>query len=117
VVHQSGSQSRAIHSARGYGLLDVGDEPGRMFRPAGQLPSEEVTKSARLRSVRIVETLSVKVLRKSNVACTVVHKSLFIYTQAASLMLMSVSHDAQRAGHTEIPPHGCGAPFLIVNIR
>ena len=48
-----------------YGWLDVRNETGRRLRPAGQLPSERVKKPGRLRSIRIVEALSVKVLRKS----------------------------------------------------
>src|ERR1700722_7624112 len=70
VVQQSRSQSAAFHTTRRYGLLDVRQEVGRSFRPASQLPSEDVTKPGRRRSIRIVEALSVKVLRKSRVACT-----------------------------------------------
>ncbi len=62
MVHQSGSQSAAFHAAGRYGLLDVRNESGRRFRPAGQLPSEGLKKPGRLRSIRIVEALSVKVL-------------------------------------------------------
>ena len=62
MVHQSGSQSAAFHTAGRYGWLDVRNETGRRFRPAGQLPSEDIEKPARLRSIRIVEALSVKVL-------------------------------------------------------
>ena len=78
MVHQSGSQSAAFHAAGRYGLLDVRNETGRRFRPAGQLPSEGFKKPGGLRSIRIVEALSVKVLRKSRVACTFVHESPFI---------------------------------------
>jgi hypothetical protein len=58
-----------------------------MFRPAGQLPSEDLKKSECLRSVRIVETLSVKVGRKSTVACTVLHESSFITSRPLKLIL------------------------------
>ena len=75
VVDESGSQPGAFHTGGRYGLLDVGNETGRRRRPAGQLPSEGVKKTAHLRSVRIVEALSVKVLRKSRVACTLLHES------------------------------------------
>ena len=75
VVHQSDSQSAAFHTAGRYGWLDVRNEAGRRFRPAGQLPSERVEKPGRLRSIRIVEALSVKVLRKSQGACTLFHES------------------------------------------
>ena len=75
VVHQSGSQSAAFHAAGRYGLLDVRNETGRRFRPAGQLPSEDIKKPGRLRSIRIVEALSVKVLRKSRVAGALLHES------------------------------------------
>ena len=62
-------------------MLDVRNEPGRRFRPAGQFPSEGLKKPGRLRSVRIVEALSVKVLRKSWVACTLLHESPFIHIE------------------------------------
>src|SRR5713226_9471004 len=70
VVHESGSQSAAFHTAGRYGLLNVRNETRRRFRPAGQFPSEGIKKPVRLRSIRIVEALSIKVLRKSGVACT-----------------------------------------------
>ena len=63
MVHERGSQSAAFHSAERYAWLNVRNEIGRPFRPAGQLPSNGIKKPGRLRSVRIVEALSVKVLR------------------------------------------------------
>jgi hypothetical protein len=70
VVHQSGSQVAAFHTAGRYGWLDVRYETGRRFRPAGQLPSEGLKRPGCLRSIRIVEALSIKVLRKSRAART-----------------------------------------------
>ena len=64
MVHQSRSQRAAFHAAGRYGLLDVRNETGRRFRPAGELPSDDLPKPGRLRSIRIVEALSVKVLRE-----------------------------------------------------
>src|SRR5579863_8153143 len=73
VVHESGSQHAAFHAAGWFRLFHVRDELGRRFRTAGQLPSEDITKPAHLRSIRIEETLSVKVLRKSRAAGTLLH--------------------------------------------
>lgn len=60
VIHQSDSQSAAFDAAGRYGLLDVRNETGPRLRPAGQLPSQRIKKPGRLRSIRIVEALSVK---------------------------------------------------------
>ena len=64
MVHKRGSQSAAFHTAGRNGWLDVRNEIWRWFRPAGQLPAEEIQKTAGLRSIRIVEVLSVKMFRK-----------------------------------------------------
>jgi hypothetical protein len=80
VIHQSGSQYAAFDAAGRDGWLDVRNETGRWFRAAGQLPSEDIKKPARRRSIRIVETLSVKMPRKWRVACRRPHKSQGIFT-------------------------------------
>lgn len=55
--------------------LGVRNEPGRRFRTSGQLPSDDIKIRVRLRSIRIVEALSVKVLRKYRVVCALPHES------------------------------------------
>ena len=75
MVHKGGSQIAAFHTAGRDGLLDIRNETGRRFRPAGQLPAEYVKKPGRLRSIRIEEVLSVKVLWKSRAAVTLRHGS------------------------------------------
>src|SRR5689334_14537259 len=85
VIHKSGPQSTAFYAADRYRLLDVRNEARRRLRPAGQLPAEGTKKPCRLRGTRIVEALSVKVLRKSRVAGTLLHESHhFILLRAAS---------------------------------
>jgi hypothetical protein len=64
VVHQSGSQSAACHTAGRDRLFDIRNEGGRRLPPAGELPAESLTKAGRLRSIRIVKAFSVKVLRE-----------------------------------------------------
>src|SRR5579862_1531606 len=83
MIHESGPQSTAFHAAGWYGLLNVRNETGRRFRPAGKLPSENVKISARLTGIRIVEVFSVKVLRKSRIAGTLRHESPFIEKKSA----------------------------------
>jgi hypothetical protein len=78
VVHQSGSQFATLHAPGRYGLLDVRDETGRGFGPAGQFPSKRVKESGRLRSIGIVKALSVKVLWESRIECALLHESPLI---------------------------------------
>ncbi len=78
MIHESGPQFPSFYSVGWHGLLDVRNETGRRFRPAGELPSQSIEKPSGLGSIRIVKTPSVKVLRKSRVACTLRHESPFI---------------------------------------
>jgi hypothetical protein len=80
MIHQSDSQPTAFHMAWRYGWLDVRNESGRRFRPAGQLPAESLKQPRPLRSIRIIEALSVKVLWKSLVACTLCMQHHYSYT-------------------------------------
>jgi len=73
VVHQSSSQSVAFYTAGWYGLRDIRNETGRRLRPAGQHPLECLKQPMRLRSIGIVEALSIKVPRISRIACTPLH--------------------------------------------
>jgi len=89
VVHQRGSQFAPFHAARRYGLLDVRNKSGGWFRPAGQLPSQRRKKPWRLRSIRIVEALSVKVLRKSRVTGgSCINQHLFSHEFYGTLVLV-----------------------------
>ena len=78
MVHQSGSQPVAFHAGGGMDGSTSEMKAGGRFRPAGQLPSEDIEKAARLRSIRIVEALSVEVLRKWRVA-GIGHESSFTH--------------------------------------
>jgi hypothetical protein len=64
MVYQSGPQFTAFDYAGRCGLRNVENEPGRWFHAAGQLPSQDIQQSESLRRIRIVEALSVEVLRK-----------------------------------------------------
>lgn len=64
MVHESRSQSTAFHTSGRYGLLDIRNESGGRFRPARQLPLKSPDKTRRLSRIRVVEALSIKVLRK-----------------------------------------------------
>lgn len=79
VVHESGPQ-RAFYAAGRYGLLDVRYDTGRRFRPAGQLPAEDIHQPGRLPGIRIVEALSVEVLWKPRVACVLPHEPPCFHT-------------------------------------
>src|ERR1700681_647648 len=79
VVHQSDSHSVAFHVAGRDGLLDVGNKTGRRFPPGGQHQSERIQKPGWLPTVRIVEALSIKVLREWS-AGSLLHKSPCIFT-------------------------------------
>jgi hypothetical protein len=76
VVHESGSQFAALDKPGRYGRLDVGDETWRGFRPAGQFPSQNIEKAGNLASIRIVETLSVKVPGKCQASRILLHRYL-----------------------------------------
>ena len=65
MVHKRAPQLATFDLARRYRLLDVGNKSGRSFRPASQLPTQDIKQSKRLRCIRIVEALSVKVVGKS----------------------------------------------------
>jgi len=90
VVHKSGPQSTAFYAADRYGWLDIRNEARRRLRPTGQPPAEGIKKPWRLRGARIVETFSVKVLRKSRVPCTLLHELPFILVEP----LASVQKDS-----------------------
>ena len=64
MVDQRDPQLIAFHARRRFRWLDVRNETGGWLRPAGELPSQDIEKAARLRGVRIEEALPVKVLRK-----------------------------------------------------
>ena len=48
MVDQRDPQLVAFHAGRRFGWLDVGNETRRWLRPAGELPSQDVEKAARL---------------------------------------------------------------------
>jgi hypothetical protein len=63
MIDQRDAQRRALYARRGYRGLHIGDEIGRRLLVTVQLPSQDVSKAARLRSIRVEETRSVKMLR------------------------------------------------------
>jgi len=64
MVYEGDAQFAAFDDARRYGLRHVENELGRWFDPAGQLPSQGIQPSERLRRIRIEEALSIEVFRK-----------------------------------------------------
>src|SRR5437867_12406505 len=64
MVDQRNLQLIAFHARRRFRWLYIRNEAGGRFGPAGELPSQGIEKTARLRRVRIEEPLSVKVPRK-----------------------------------------------------
>ncbi len=68
MVDQRDAKLIAVHAGRRLRLLDIRDETGRWLRPAGELPSQEIQKTAHLGSVGIEKAFPVKVLRKRRCA-------------------------------------------------
>jgi hypothetical protein len=79
VIYKCHPQFATFDLTRRYGLLDVGDKSSRWFPPAGQFPSQRINPSGHLRSVWIVEALSVKVPRKSWPRLSLPHESPFLF--------------------------------------
>ena len=67
MVHHRGSDLTGVHATGWYGRDHVFDESWRQIRMARQLPSKEIKKTTRLKSIRVVETPSVKVLWESSI--------------------------------------------------
>lgn len=61
VIHQRDAQRVVLNPAWRHRQLNVVDESGRWFGAAGELPTEDLEKTPRLRSVGIVIAPSVKV--------------------------------------------------------
>src|SRR5215469_10996665 len=64
MIHQRDAQSVSVHARRRCGWLNIRNETWRRFGPAGQFPPQSINKPRRLRSIRIVESLPIKVLWK-----------------------------------------------------
>ena len=80
MVDQRDPELIAFHARWRFRWLDVRNESGRWLRPAGELPSYDVEKAARLRRFRIEEALTVKVPRKRRCAGALLHETS-IYSQ------------------------------------
>jgi hypothetical protein len=74
VVYESGPKFATLNSRRRYEWLDVRNKSRRRLRAAGQLPAQHINESGSLRCTRIVEALSVKVLRKLWGAGSLLHE-------------------------------------------
>jgi hypothetical protein len=64
MIHESDAQRVPVHARRRRGLLDVRNEAGRQFRPARQLPLDDIQKPTGLPTVWIVEAPPVKMFGK-----------------------------------------------------
>ena len=87
MVDQRNPQMSAFHARRRLGWLHVGNETGAWFRPAGELPSQNIEKAARRGGVGIEEALPVKVPRKWQCAGVMLHRFLFTHSFRAGQTL------------------------------
>ena len=95
MVDQRDPQLIAVHARRRFRWLDVRNETGGWLRPAGELPSQDIEKAARLRGVGIEEALPVKVPRKRRCAGAILHE----------LYLLTVSVWAGRRSTSDLIGH------------
>src|SRR5208282_1388826 len=82
MVNERNVQLIAFHARRRLRWHYIRNKAGRRLRPAGELPSQDIEKAARVRGVGIEETLPVKVARKWQCARAMLHESLFTHNSA-----------------------------------